>query len=93
MKLQEPKHIEYANKTECLNLQIFIFKNATVFVMKEREKKKKKKKKKKNEKEKGTKLILMTQPNQKELHVSMRWIYYWLATKGKRSQIPALIKQ
>ena len=47
MKLQEPKHIEYANKTECLNLQIFIFKNATVFVMKEREKKNKKNKKKK----------------------------------------------
>ena len=87
MKLQESKRIEYANKTECLNLQIFIFKNATVFVMKEP------KKKKKPEKEKGTKLILMTQPNQKELHVSMRWIYYWLATKGKRSQIPALIKQ
>ena len=89
MKLQESKRIEYANKTECLNLQIFIFKNATVFVMKEW----KKKKKKNPEKEKGTKLILMTQPNQKELHVSMRWIYYWLATKGKRSQSPALIKQ
>ena len=52
MKLQEPKHIEYANKTECLNLQIFIFKNATVFVMKEREKKKTKKKKKKKPKKK-----------------------------------------
>ena len=47
MKLQESKRIEYANKTECLNLQIFIFKNATVFVMKEWKKKKKKKKPKK----------------------------------------------
>ena len=87
MKLWEPKRIKQVNKSECLNLQIFIFKNTTVFVMKEREKKKEKKK------EKGTKLILMTQPNQKELHISVRWIYYWLATKGKRSRISALIKQ
>ena len=48
MKLWEPKRIKYANKSECLNLQIFIFKNTTVFVMKEREKKKKKKKRKRN---------------------------------------------
>ena len=44
MKLQESKRIEYANKTECLNLQIFIFKNA-----KKKKKKKKKKPKKKKE--------------------------------------------